>query len=86
MHYAPGPSNSLLRSVKGMDRNIHFQFQGQASLFSEGSTSKRNTLILGRDECTLHIIIFTAVLEGENRMVYQKLEFIFGDAALYTDQ
>ena len=34
-----------------------------------------------RDERTLRIINSTAVLEGKNRTVYRKLEFLFGDAA-----
>ena len=50
VHYALDPSNSLFRSVRGMDGNIRFQFQGRASLFSKGSTPERNTLILGRVE------------------------------------
>ena len=66
VHYTLGPSNSLFGSVKGMDGNICFQFQGQVSLFSEGSTSARSALILGGDEYTLRIIISTVVLEGEN--------------------
>ena len=63
VHYTSGPSNSLFGSVRGMDRNIRFQFQGQASLFSEESTLKRNALILGGEERT-------AAQEEENSMIY----------------
>jgi len=65
VHYASGPSNSLFGFIRGMDGNICFQFQGQASLFSEGSTPERNALILGGDEHTLRIIISTVMLEGK---------------------
>ena len=47
VHYASGPSNTLLGSMREMDGNVHFQFQGQVSLFSNGSTLERNALILG---------------------------------------
>ena len=57
MHNTPGPYNSLFESERGMDGNLRFQFQGQALLFSERSTLKRNTLILGRDERNLRNII-----------------------------
>jgi len=77
VHYALGPFNSLFELVRGMNENVRSQFQGQLSLFSNGSTSKRNALILGGDERTFHIIISTVVLEGENQIVYQKAEFIF---------
>ena len=69
-----------------MDGNVCFQIQGQTSLFSNGSTSERNALILRGNERTLRIIISTTVLEGQNRTVYRKSEFIFGDAAPDTDQ
>ena len=84
VHYTPGPSNSLFGSVRGMDGNVHVQFQGQASFFSYGITPERNTLILGEDESTLRIIISTAILEGENRTVYHKSELIFRDATSNT--
>ena len=57
---------------------------GGVSLFSEGSTPERNTLTLGGDEYTLRIIS-TATLEEEEWTIYQKSEFIFGDAAPNTD-
>ena len=69
-----------------MDGSVRFQVLRQASLFSEGRTHERNTLILGGDERTLHIIISTATLEGEDRTIYQILEFIFGEAVSDTDQ
>jgi len=86
VYYAPGPFNSPFGSVRGMNRNVHFCFQGQTSLLSNESTSERNTLILGGDKHTFHIIISTAMLEGKNRIVYRKPEFIFREAAPDTDQ
>ena len=86
VHYAPGPFTSLFGSVRGMDENVHFKFQREATLFSNGSTPERNAFILAGHERTLRVIIFTAVLEGENRIVYRKSEFILGDAAPDTDQ
>ena len=53
VYYAPGPSNSFFGFVKGMNENTHFQFQGQASLVSEGSTPERNKLILIGDQQTV---------------------------------
>ena len=52
----------------------------------EGSKPERNTLIMGRDERALSIIITTASLEREHRTIYKKLNFIFRDAAPDTDQ
>jgi len=46
VHYATGPTNSLFRSVKKMDGSIHFQFQGNASLFSDRSSPERDALLL----------------------------------------
>ena len=57
VHYTPGPSNTLFGTVRGMDRNIHFQFERQTSLFSEKSTPEHNALILRGDEQTLWIIM-----------------------------
>ena len=85
VRYAPGPSNALFGFVRAMDKNIHFHFEGQALLFSEQSTPKRNALIVGEDERTLRIIISTAVFEVENRTILRKPDFLFGDAALDTD-
>ena len=50
VHYAPKSLNSLFRIVREMDGNSCFQFQGQASLFSDMSTPERDTLILTADE------------------------------------
>ena len=86
VHYSPGLSNTLFGSVRGMDGNVHFQFQRQASLFSEESTPERNALILGGDERTLRIITSTAMFEGENRTILRKPDFFFGDAAPDIDQ
>jgi len=69
-----------------MDGSIHFQFQSQASLFSEESIHKRNALILGGDQQTLYYIISTAIFEGENQTILRKPDFLFGDAVLDTDQ
>jgi len=38
VHYTPGLLKTLYGSVRGMDENIHFQFEVEASLFSEEST------------------------------------------------
>ena len=46
----------------------------------------RNTLILDEDECTLRIVISATTLKGEDQTIYQKLQFIFGDATPDTDQ
>jgi len=86
VHYAPGPSNTLFGSMRRMDGNVHFQLEGQASLFSEESTPECNALILGGDERTLRIIMSTAVFERENCTILRKPDFLFGDAAPDTDQ
>ena len=86
VHYAPGPSNTLFGSMRGMDRSIHFQFEGQASLFSEDSTPERNALILGGGERTLRIIMSTVVFEWENCTILGKPDFLFEDVAPDTDQ
>jgi len=70
----------------GMDGSVHFQFQKQASLFSEESMPEWNELILTGDQRTLRSIVSTVVLEGNNRAVYRKLAFMFGDAAPDSDQ
>ena len=80
MHYAPSLSNALFGYVRGMDWDVHFQFEGQASLFSKESTHKHNALILGGDERTLRIIMLTSAFEGENHTIFRKLEFLFEDA------
>jgi len=69
-----------------MDGNIHFQFQGQASLFGEESTPECNALILVGGERTLCIIMMMAMFEGENRTIFRKPDFLFGDAAPDADQ
>ena len=72
--------------MSGLNGNIHFQFEGQASLFSEESTPNGNALILGGDERTLRIIMSTVVFERENCTILLKPDFLFGDAAPDTDQ
>ena len=86
VHYAPGPSNSLFGTVGGMDENMRFQFQGQTSLFSERSSTERDTLILKADERVTRSVLTTAPLEDHNRRAHQKSEFMFEDAAPDTDQ
>ena len=85
VHYTPDLSNNLFGSVRGKDGNVGFQFQGQASLFNEGSTPERNALIMGGDEHTFRIIITTASLEGGDQTIYRKPDFIFRDATPDTD-
>jgi len=60
VHYDTGPSNSLFGSVRGMDESVHFQFQGQSSLFSDRSTPERDALIFGGDQHTLRSILIIA--------------------------
>ena len=69
-----------------MDRNIYFQFEGHASLFSEESTPKHNALISGGDEQTLKIIMSTAIFDGENHTFLKEPNFLFGDRAPDTYQ
>jgi len=73
VYYAPGPLNSFFGFVKGMNENTHFQFQGQASLVSEGSTPERNKLILIGDQQTVRCIITTALREGEDQSISENL-------------
>jgi len=79
VHYPTGPHNRLFGSVRGMDRSVHFQFEGQIFLFSKESTPKRDALIIEGDRHILRIIISTAIFEGSNRVVLRKPSFIFGD-------
>ena len=69
-----------------MDGNVRFQLQGQASLFSDKSSSARDALILKPDQCVTRSILTIAPLEDHNRVVYRKPNFIYGDAAPDTDQ
>ena len=69
-----------------MDGNLRFQFQGQASLFSDRSSPKRDTLLFTADKRVTWSILTTAPIEDHNRVVYQKPNFMFGDAAPDTDQ
>ena len=85
MHYTPGPLNSFSGSARGLDGNISLQFQGQASLFSERSTSDRDALIHTGDQRTMRSILTTAPLEDRDRKIYRKSDFMFGDAAPDTD-
>ena len=77
VHYIPDPSNSLFGSVRGMNGNVRFHFQGQACYLAKGP-HQRETHILGRDERTFRIIS-AATLEGEDRTIYRKADFIFGE-------
>ena len=72
--------------TRGLDGNISLQFQGQASLFSEGSSLVRDTLIYGGDQYTTRSILTTAPLEDIDRRTYRKPDFMFGDAAPDPDR
>jgi len=48
--------------------------------------SEWSALTLGGDEGTLRCIISTAMFEGENKTIFRKSDFIFGDVAPDTDQ
>jgi len=69
-----------------MDGSTHFQFQGQASQLSKGSTPGWCDLILAGDQRILRSIITIAVLEGNDQTVCKKPSFMFGDEASDTDQ
>jgi len=64
-----------------MDGNVCFQFQGQASLFNERSSTERDVLILKIDKHVTRSVLTTAPFEDHNRTVHRKLEFMFGDVA-----
>ena len=68
-----------------MDGNMRLQFQGQASLFSDRSSPKRDALLLAANERVTWSILTTAPIEDHNRVVYRKPNFIFGDEAPDTD-
>ena len=85
VHYSMRPLNSLFGSVRGMDWSVHFQFQGQFSLFSDESSAERDALIFVEDQRTLRSILITAALE-DNMVVFRKPVFIFGDAAPNANQ
>ena len=52
-----------------MDRKVRFQFQGEASLFSDKSSSVRDALILTADEHITRSILTTAPLDDHIRVV-----------------
>ena len=60
--------------------------QGQASLFSDRSTSKRDALLLAADERVTRSILTIALIEDHNRIVYKKPDFMFRDATPDTDR
>ena len=66
--------------------SIHFQFQGQASLFSDRRSPERDALLLVADERVTRSILTTAPLEYHNKVVHKKSDFMFEDAAPDTDQ
>jgi len=86
MHYPTELLNSFFGSVREMDGHTHFQFEGESSLFSEGSTPEQDALILTRDQHTLRSINSTSALEGSNMMLFQKPVFMFKDAAPDSEQ
>jgi len=47
---------------------------------------KRDALLLAADERVTRSILTTAPIEDHNRIVYRKLDFMFGDATPDTDQ
>ena len=65
---------------------MHFQFQGQASLFSDRSSSERNALLLAANERVIRSILSTAPIVDHNWIVYRKSDFMFGNATPDTDQ
>ena len=70
VHYVPGPLNSLFGTVRRMDKKVRFQFQGQASLFSDRISLEKDALILTAGECVTRSILTTAPLKDHNRVVY----------------
>jgi len=85
VHYTPGPLNNLFGTVRGLDDNVSLQFQGQASLFSERGAPGRDALIHAGDQRTMRSILTTAPLEECDQKIYQKPDFMFGDAAPDTN-
>ena len=69
-----------------MDGSMHFQFQGQASLFSDKSSPERDVLLLIADEHVTRSILTTTPIEDHNRIVYRKPDFMFEVATTDTDQ
>ena len=63
-----------------------FQFQGQASLFSDRSMPEQDTLLLAADQRTIRSILTIASLEDYNRVVYRRPDFMLRDAVLDTNQ
>ena len=76
----------MFGTLRGIDGNVRFQFQGQTSIFNDRSSSKRDALILTADERVTQNILTTTPLENHNHVVYQKLNFVHGDAVPDTDQ
>jgi len=64
---------------------MHFQFQGQASLFSDKSSPERDALLPTADERVTRNILIIAPIEDHNRIVYKKLNFMLGDTTPDTD-
>ena len=79
------PENPLFGSSHGVDGDLAFQFQGNASLFSRASTPERSALLYPEGSSALRSIMTTALLEDVNQFTHEKPEFIFGDAAPDTD-
>ena len=66
--------------IRGMDGSMHFQFQGQASLYNDKRSPERDALLLAADERVTRSILTTASIEDHNQIVYRKSDFMFGDA------
>ena len=79
VNYSPGQSNGLFGSVRGRDKNIHFQFQGQAhcSVKKAPLNVTHSSRGVRGGERTLHIIMTMAVFEGENLTIFKKPDFLF---------
>jgi len=77
VHYTSGPSNSLSRSVRGIDGCPYSHFQDQASLFSDENTLEHIELIFARGELTGRGILATIILGDNDRMIYQKPIIMF---------
>ena len=84
VRYAPSPTNSLQISKRN-GWELHFQFQGEASLFSDRSSPERDALLLVADERVTRSILTTAPLEDHSRVAHRKPDFMFEDATNDTD-
>ena len=68
-----------------MDGHVHFQFEGQASLFSEASAPEWDALIQEGHPCFLRSVFSMIVFEGSSWTQLRKPAFMFGDATPDTE-